>query len=204
MGTLAGYIATFCAGVAAKYAEQFLRPKIKIRYWLSHNFMYTIPVAQLPPNTAPALPAPAPAAGVQAAPPNYWLLTQSLTVQNFGRERADWVEIVYRRKPDFFQLYPALNFTENTSQTGEHTLRVQSLASREYFIIQFLCYTHTPELLFVRSSAGHASPMPWLVVRQYPRWVYRLMWLVMAIGLGFCAYWIIKGAIFVLQSVGAL
>jgi hypothetical protein len=208
MGALAGYIATFCAGVLAKYAEQFLRPKVKIRYWLSHNFLYTIPPAQLPPNPAPALPAPAPAGGIPAGPPaaqpNFLLLTQSLTVQNFGRERAEWVEIVHRRKPDFYQLHPALNFTEDTTPTGEHSLRVQSLASQEYFTVQFLSYTHMPELLLVRSNAGHALPMPWMVVRRFPRWAYQLMWLAMAIGVAFCAYWVIKGAIFVLKSVGAL
>jgi hypothetical protein len=121
MDTLAGYVASFCAGVIAKYAEQFLRPKVKIRYWRSHSFLYTIPAAQLylAPNPALALPAVNPAPpNNPAGPPNFLLLTQSLTVQNFGRERADRVEIVHRRKPDFFQLHPALNFTENTGPDG--------------------------------------------------------------------------------------
>jgi hypothetical protein len=61
-----------------------------------------------------------------------------------------------------------------------------------------------PELLFVRSPAGTASTMPWLVVRQYSRWVLILLWLAIAIGTSFCAYWMIKGGIFVLKSVGAL
>ncbi len=106
-------------------------------------------------------------------------------------------------KAGFFQLYPALNYTENTSTTGEHTLRVQSLASKEFFTIQLLCYTHLPELAFIRSTAGHASPIPWMTVRKFPRWVYVLMRLAMIIGAGFCAYWIIKGGIFVLKGMGA-
>src|SRR5439155_17738281 len=113
MDGLAGYIASFGAGVAAKYAEQFLRPKVKIRYWLSHRFLYTIPAAQLNPAPNPAPPAlPAPAAsqaGPSAAPANFLLLTQSVTIQNFGREHTDWVEIVHQQRPDFFQLHPALN-----------------------------------------------------------------------------------------------
>jgi hypothetical protein len=135
------------------------------------------------------------------APAHFLLLTQSVTLQNFGRESVDWVEIVHRRRPDFFQLNPALNYTESTAATGEYTLRVQSLASKEFFTIQFLSYTHMPELAFIRSPAGHASPMPWMIVRKYPRWVHVLMWLVMIIGAGFCAYWIIKGGMFVLKGM---
>ncbi len=207
MDTLAGYIASLCVGAGVAYVSQFLKPKIKIRYWFAHNFMYTIPNTQNnpAPNAAPALPAPAGnAAAPAAAPANFLLLTQSVTIQNFGRENADWVEIAHTQKPDFFQLYPTLNYTENISATGEHTLRVQSLAPGEFFTVQFLCYTHAPQLAFIRSNAGHASLMPWMTVRKYPKWVYMLIWFAMIIGVGFCTYWIIKGGIFVLKAVGAL
>jgi hypothetical protein len=210
MDSLAGYIASLCVGAAGTYLSQFLRPKVKIRYWLAHSFMYTIPNTQLPaPNPAPALPpggagagnVAAPAVAPPAAPPNLLLLTQALTIQNFGRESAAWVEIVLTRKPDYFQLYPTLNYTENTAATGEYTLRIQSLARKEFFTIQFLCYTHAPQLALIRSNAGQASPMPWLTVRKYPKWFYALMWLVLIVGAGFFAYWIIKGGIFVFKSV---
>jgi len=205
MDTLAGYIASLCMGAAATYLSQFLKPKVKIRYWLAHSFMYTIPNNQAnpTPNPAPALPPPPAGNPVPPpiAPPNFLLLTQALTIQNLGRESAAWVEIVHRRKPDFFQLYPTLNYTENTTATGEHTLRVQSLAPKEFFTIQFLCYTHPPELAFIRSNAGHASLMPWLIVRKYPTWVYALMWFALIIGAGFAAYWIIKGAAFIFKSI---
>ena len=206
MDSLAGYIGAVCVSTVGTYLSQFLRPKIEIKYWLSHNFTYTIPNQQFnPAPNPPALP-PFPAgnvAGQAAVPANSWLLTQSVTIQNFGRACADWVEIVHRQRPDFFQLYPALNYTESTSATGEHTLRVQSLASKEFFTIQFLCFTHVPVLMFIRSTAGHASPMPVMIVRQFPRWVQVLMQFAMIIGAGFCAYWIIKGGIFVFRSVSA-
>jgi hypothetical protein len=194
MHSLGAYIATICVTVIATYLSQFLRPKIKIRYWLSHSFMYSVP------NTNPAAIAPAGGA-VPAAPTHFRLLTQSVTIQNFGRESAGWVEIVHPQKPDFFQLYPALNYTENTNATGAHTLRIQSLAPKEFFTIQFLSYTHMPQLEVIRSPAGRASLMPWMVVRKLPQWVYMLMWLLLIAGAGFCAYWIIKGGIFVFRSV---
>jgi hypothetical protein len=200
MDSLAGYIASICVGAIGTYLSQFLRPKIKIKYWLAHNFMYTIPNYQLPaPNPAPALvPGNAPA---PAAPHNLLLLTQAVTIQNFGRESADWIEIALNQRPDFFQLYPNLNYTESTAANGTHTVRVQSLGSREFVTVQFLCYTHAPQIAFVRSNAGQASTMPWMTVRKYPAWFYVLMWLVMIVGMGFSAYWIIKGGAFVLRAV---
>jgi hypothetical protein len=156
MDSLAGYFATLAVGAGGQYLSQFLRPKVKINYWLSHSFVYTIPNNQLnPAPPAPALPAaPAPVGANQevppAAPANFFLLTQSVTIQNFGRKCAEWVEIVHARRPDFFQLYPALHYTEHTAPTGEHTLRVESLAPKEFFTIQFLCYTHMPALAYIR------------------------------------------------------
>src|SRR6266436_6748242 len=99
MDTLAGYIASLCAGAIGTYLSQFLRPKVKIRYWQPHSFMYTIPNNQLPaPNPAPAL-VPGNVAAPPPPPANFFLLTQSVTIQNFGRESAAWVEIVHVRKP---------------------------------------------------------------------------------------------------------
>src|SRR5712691_2620676 len=100
MDSLAGYIGTLCVGAAGTYLSQFLRPKVKIRYWLSHSFIYTIPSNRVSPPPAPALP-PAPAGNVAVPDDFHQLLTQSVTIQNFGRECADWVEIVHRRRPDF-------------------------------------------------------------------------------------------------------
>jgi hypothetical protein len=205
MDTLAGYIATLAVGAAGQYLSQFIKPKVKILYWLPHSFMYKIPNAQLGPPANPnaALPAPA---GHQPTPqpqPHFLLLSQSITIQNFGRECAEWVEIAHRQKPDFFQLDPPLNFTEATTPSGEHHVRVQSLASKQFFTIQFLSYTHAPELAFIRSPAGYADQMPWWTVRRFPSWVNALLGFLVIAGACFCAYWILKGGHFVLKSVGA-
>jgi hypothetical protein len=201
---LGGYIASICVGAVGQYLSQFIKPKIKIRYWLFHDFMYAIPNNQFsPPNAAaPVLP-PAPNQAVApAAPPHFFLLTQSVTIQNFGREAAEWVEVVHRQKPDFFQLQPALNFTETVSPTGEHTLRVQSLAPKEFFTIQFLCYTHRPEASLIRSPAGHAAPMPWMIVRRYPRWFYEFMRVMLAAGVVWTGFWIVKGCVLLVKKLG--
>lgn len=139
------------------------------------------------------------------APPGmFHIQVNSLTIQNFGRKAAEWVEIVHRRKPDFFQLYPSLNYGESWTPANEHVLRIESLAPKEFVTLQLLSYVQQPELLFVRSSAGHATAMPWLVVRKYPKWAYTLLRLLIIIGSGFSAYWLIRGSIFVLKGLHVL
>ena len=205
MGSLAGYIAAICISVAATYLSQFVVPKIKIMYWLPHNFMYTVPAGQVGPHQ-PALPpasAQSPASGAAQPAPSLKLLTHAVIVQNFGRQTAPWIEIVHRRRPDFFQLYPSLDYTESTTPAGEHVLRINSVARKEWFTIQFLSWLNMPELLYIRSSAGHASPMPWMYVRRFPQWVYLFFRMLLVVGSGFCAYWLIKGAIFVFALMHA-
>lgn len=83
-----------------------------------------------------------------ASAANILLLTQSVTIQNFGRERADWVEVVHAQRPDFFQLNPSLRYTEKTAQNGEYTLRVESLAPKEFFTIPIsVFHTHANAFL---------------------------------------------------------
>src|SRR5258707_9068578 len=105
MDSLAGYVATLGVGIVGTYLSQFLLPKVKIRYWLPHNFMYRIPNAQLAPALPPMNRQAAPPGPQQ--PPHFFLLSQSILIQNFGRKSAEWVEIAHKKKPDFFHLEPA-------------------------------------------------------------------------------------------------
>jgi hypothetical protein len=205
MDTLAGYVASGCGAIIVGYLSQFLLPRIKIRYWSTSSFLYTIPIATAG-NPALPPPAPGPANPPQlpgGQPTTFLVQTNSLTVQNFGRKAAGWVEIAHRRKPDFFQLYPSLNYSEITTPAGEHIIRIQSLAHSEYFTIQLLSYVHHPEFLYVRSDAGHGKQMPWMVVRKFPRWVYATLQLLVLLGGGFSAYWFIRLAIFLSKELHA-
>lgn len=201
MDTLAGYIGLVGVSVAATYFSQFLRPKIKIRYWFQHNFMYTMPWNVQPQQpllqgAPPVAAGPAPQPGVGGI---INVLTHSVTVQNFGRKSAEWVEIVHQRRPEFFQLFPPLDYLESTTPAGEHVLRVKSIAPKEWFTIQFLSFLQRPELLYVRSPIGHASLMPWVVIRQFPAWLGRVAWLLVATGSVFYSYWLIRAGIFLFK-----
>jgi hypothetical protein len=194
MDSIGGYVATFCVGIVGTYLSQFLVPKVNVRYWQLHNFLFTMPVNLNEPPTSPAqimLP--------EHTAPTFKLLTQSLTVQNFGRKPAEWVEIVHRRRPDFFQLYPSLNYTESMTPAGEYVLRVESLAPKNWFTIQFLSYKNKPELLYIRTNAGAASLMPYTVVRKFPQWVIQLVRIDLILGGVVSVYCLIRIAAFLIR-----
>jgi len=62
-------------------------------------------------------------------------------------------------------------------------------------------HLHPPELLYIRSEAGHAFAMPWMAVRKYPMWFYSILRLEILISAGFSAYWLIRGTILVLKGL---
>lgn len=204
MESLGGYIATICVSLTTGYLARYLEPRTKIVFWQPHDFLYQIPSHQLPHAGQPALPGASTAAGAAPAPGPFFLRTQSVTIQNLGRKPADWVEIVHAQRPDFFQLYPSLNYTEGVTPTGQHVIRVNSLGSKEFFTIQFLSYLNPPQLLYIRSAAGHASTIPVMPVRQYPRWVQSVMGGLALMGGGFSAYWAIRVVHVLLKAMRVL
>lgn len=211
MDSLASHIVTIIGTIVAAQLVRLIEPKVKIVYWLSSDFMYQIPTNQLAQAAAGVQPNPAPAAlppaggepmPQQAGQATHFLLrTSSLTIQNLGRKAADWVEIAHRRKPDFFQLQPPLNYSESTGPSGEHVLRVQSLASKELVTIQVLSYINPPDLAYIRSPVGHAPAIPVMPVRRYPQWFYRLVNLTILIGVGSILYWLIRAGMFTLKRL---
>jgi hypothetical protein len=214
MDSLGRYIATACISGTVALLSRYLEPRTRIVFWQSHDFLYKIPTNQLPPQPVasaprpsvaqPALPAPGAAAAAAPAPVPFFIRTQSVSIKNLGRKPAEWVEIVHAQRPDFFQLNPSLNYTEDVTPTGEHVIRVNSLAPKEFFTIQFLSYLNAPQPLYIRSAAGHASSIPVMAVRQYPRWVYYGVRGLLVIGGGFTVYSVIRTVEFLLRAMGVL
>jgi hypothetical protein len=207
MDSLARYVATACISGTVAILSRYLEPRIKIVFWQQHDFLYKIPMNLLQGAGQPPLPVSggSPAATAAApAPALFFMRTQAVNIQNLGRKPAEWVEVVHAKRPDFFQLYPALNYTEDTTPNGEHVIRVSSLGPKEYFSIQFLSYMNPPQLLYIRSAAGQGQAIPVMPVRQYPRWANEIMRACMAIGVAFTAYWVIRACEFLLKAMGVL
>ncbi len=178
MENLPGYIATGVVSLTVGILLRYLEPKAKVAYWSPHYFLFELKKE------------------------NIVLQTDALTVQNLGRKAAENIELVMKARPDFFQLSPAVPYTEHALDNGQFVLRVEGLGPKEFFTLQLLSYKTAPALLYVRSNAGPASPMPFQIQRVFPMWLQALSALLLVVGFGFSAYWLVRAIIFLSRSIG--
>lgn len=162
-------VTTFGIGYALKY----LGPKSRLVWWSPHRFLFNL------------------------QNPKVNILTHAITIQNLGRKAALNVEVVHKTKPDFFKLEPALDYAEDFTPAQEHVVRVESLAPKEFFSIEFLSHVTLPELLYIKSDDGHAQFITIQPQQILPRWKLLVLQLLLLVGLGFCAYWLTRALVFI-------
>lgn len=182
--SLAGYIATGVVSLAVGLLLRELAPKVRLVFWVPHSFAFEMPT----PNS----------------PNKAHLLTHAITIQNIGRKVAEGVEIVLRKRPNFFKLQPALAYVPSETPDGEHVIRLRSLGPKEFFTIEFLSYVSHPEVLAIRSSSGHAQPITVQAFRPWSRQAVLAFYAVALTGVGFWAYWSARVLRFILHGIGVL
>ncbi len=135
--SLLRYLIPTALAFVGGYLLKYVGPKSRLVHWFPAYFSFQVPF------TTPT--------GAQQVGT---VLTHALGIQNLGWRAARRVEIIHRQRPQFFQIQPAVNFTETTNPSGEHVIAIQSLAPREYVAIQILSTGAIPDLMGVKSEDG--------------------------------------------------
>lgn len=165
MDSLGGYIATIVVSLIVGYLSRFIEPRSKLVHWFPHSFFFDLKDAKVR------------------------LQSNSLTVQNVGRQPAEDVEIIHKAKPDFFQFSPPVAFEEGDNPSGEHVLRIKALGPNEWVFLQLLSYQSVPVLQNVRWKHGQSK---WVTVqpfRVWPRPLRILSNILLLVGAGTVVYW---------------
>ena len=178
MDTIAGYIATIVVGLIGGYLSQFLQPRSKLICWSPHNFLFDLKEQ------------------------NVVLQTNSLTLQNVGREPAECIEIVHKQKPDFFEIHPPIEFTESVLPSGAHVIKIGVLGPKSWLVLQILSYTHVPSLENLRWKHGQAEIVQIQPQRVPARWLHLSKMAVLIVGLGTLAYWFVRLGYYVATQLG--
>lgn len=182
MESLAAYIITGVVSLAVGLLLRELAPKVRLVFWIPHSFTFQIAIPGDPSTTVA-------------------LLTHAVTIQNIGRRTAEELEIVLRRKPDVFNLAPALDFTVSDTPDGQQVIRLRSLGPKEFFTIEFLSWVSHPEVLAIRSKAGAARPIDVRAVQPWRRSLVLGSCALLLTGAGFWVYWLAKVVVFILRGI---
>jgi hypothetical protein len=176
------YVAPVAVGLAIGSLVRYVEPRSRVVHWWPAAFRFDI--------------IPMPGA------PSAMIWTHALTLQNVGWRAASNVEIIHKQKPQYFQIQPAVHFTEVTNTTGEHIIQIESLARHEVITIQILVVAAAvPGLVGVRSADG---PSKFVTTRQHfviPRARQQLFAALLIVGFATTVYW---GARFVARFIQLL
>lgn len=178
MKDISGYIATGLVSLLIGLLLQRLKDRPRLLYWLPGSFLF------------------------QLKTPEINLRTDSLTIQNVGRQAATNIEIVHKVRPDHFQFSTPIDFSEGSSPSGEHIIRIASLGPKEHINIQLLSHTNQPVLLNVRSAEGRAQLIQVRLQRVVSKPVQALIGLLLFLGLGFFLYWVAAAVLFLSRAIG--
>lgn len=180
MDDLGKYFFTGIVSLVVGLLLQRLKPQVKLRYWMPHSFLFEL------------------------REENVVLQTDSLSIQNLGREPAKDVEIIYKARPDFFKFAPPVHFEEAKTPTGEHIIKIPSLGPKEHVFLQLLSYKTTPQILSVRSEQGLGKLMQIQIQPWIPYWGQVLTGSLIIIGAAFILYWLVRALWFLSVSIGIL
>jgi hypothetical protein len=150
---------TFIAGLALKFIE----PRGKLIYWSPNSFS-----TDLISSTGEKIPT----------------LTATLYISNIGKKSIENIEIAYKHKPGHFVLNPPIPYTESTMSTGEYLIKIDSLAQKEQFAINFIEVDAYTPIIFIRAKdIGHAKHVLVKPAFIIPRWRERFNALTWSLGL---------------------
>ena len=178
MEGIAGYIAIGVVSLIVGLVLRSLEARPKIVYWQPHYAFFEVPN------------------------PKVILQTDQINIQNLGRKTAEEVEIIFKKKPDFFQFTPPIAFGEEETPNREFIIRIPNMGAKEYVILHILSYATIPHVDSIRSKSGPGELIPFQVQRIYPRWFQLLTLSLIFVGFGFTLYWLIRAVIFISKNIG--
>lgn len=136
---VAAIVTAILAGVG-----QLLQPRVKLQFGIGNQFTYSVP------NT-------------QQHNPNIFYIVSTVFLKNAGRTTAKNVELTFNYKPEHFQFWPPITYTEKQTPDNRHVLVIPFLSAKESLTLNLLMATPStsgmrlPELLHVRSEHGPAK-----------------------------------------------
>jgi hypothetical protein len=164
--------------IVGTFLVQQFKPKSKVVWSLAHAFTFL---------TAPS----------QQDPGGTLVYTQTIWVQNVGRDIAENVEIHFNFKPAHYELFPARTYDENLNPDNKFSISTPVLTKREYFTIQLISVnSELPNVNNVNWKSGVGKQIMMSPTQQYPQGVVRFITGLFYFGIFALVYLAVKGIAF--------
>jgi len=161
--------------VGALIIERLVRPKSRVIIGARHEFTFLLRANEQQPQAR-------------------LIRTRDVTVQNMGRGVARSVDIIFNYRPEHFEIWPSVRFTESVNPDNRFIIRVDRLNPRQYVQIEMLSGNELPRLMEVSYEGGQGveKDTAW-IIRPKKAIVFSIFSLAL-FGLFCLIYLIIDGA----------
>jgi hypothetical protein len=131
--------------------------------------------------------------------------THSVVLRNTGRRSATDVRIRHQPLQRFphFVIWPHLQHHVEDVPGGGREIVIPILVPNEEITISYLYFPPTTVAHVhagIRSAEGFARAIPVLLQRQFPRWVNRVAWLVVVVGVMTIIYLVLHALIWLVHQ----
>jgi hypothetical protein len=146
------------------------QPKAKVVYGVGHGFTFSIPQR---PQTEPP-----------TAIPNLLVTTRSIAVNNEGTATAEDVEFYFNYEPEHFQIWPAIQYTSESTEEGNFLIKIKTINPKEHFSIELIqSKVSTPELINVRAFKGRCKNVNMAPMQLYSKAFYNFVLVILILGI---------------------
>jgi hypothetical protein len=124
--------------------------------------------------------------------------TVTITVQNNGRARATFVEVVFNWPVDTCSVWPQRAYEVKRNPEGRMCIQFADLGPKEYLQIHLIDVNKDlPDVLTVRCAEAMGKQVPLAPMRVFPAWFLRTLWLLIFVGLFSAVYVLTYAAIYI-------
>ena len=158
--------------LAVAIISRLFIPKASIIYGITHGASFSIP---------------------QTQGGTLLISTGSVSVRNSGRATAENVEFYFACKPEHYQIWPTIQYNEETLANNNFLIRIPFIKREESFNIELIqSHVSPPALLNVRATEGNCSSVIMAPMRVVSEFIKYILWLFLIIGMYQCVVWLIK------------
>ncbi|MFH1370488.1 MAG: hypothetical protein ABII09_04300 [Planctomycetota bacterium] len=121
--------------------------------------------------------------------------THAVVIRNAGRVSATNVRIGHHYLPENYQLFPNVAHNIEKTETGGGEIIIPKLVSGEQVTISYLYFpplTYAQINLYTKSDEGFAKILTVIPTPQLPKWIIRLIWILMFVGVVSILYAIVE------------